>query len=138
VLEALFERLVQRLLELASEEPSEQAGERLLGLHGRPAVARLRCHSCIALIDIVRPRQLIIRGGSTCSSVETIVPGPAFQRNSEPGATGPSNDIDFTSRFHCGHSSKCVRTSQTASGGAAISISRLLLTGACGVSTTRS
>ena len=55
---------------------------------------------CIALIDIVRPRQLTARGGSTRSSVETIVPGPAFQRNSDPGANVPSNDIDFTSGFH--------------------------------------
>ncbi len=82
------------------------------------------------MIDSVRPRHLTNRGGSTSSSVETIVPGPAFQRNSEPGATGPSNDIDLTSGFHCGHCSKPVKTSQTTSGGAAISISRLLVTGA--------
>jgi len=89
-------------------------------------------------MDIVRPRQTTARGGSTRSSVETIVPGPAFQRNSEPGANGPPNDIDLTSGFHCGHCSNCVNTSQTTSGGAAISISRLLLTGASDASTRRS
>jgi hypothetical protein len=88
------------------------------------------------MMDVVRPSHVMRRGGSTCSSVETIVPGPAFQRNSEAGATSPPNDIDFTCRFHSGHRSKRVRTSQTTSGGAAISISHLLVTGASNAATT--
>ena len=75
-------------------------------------------------------RHEMYRGGSTRSSVETIFPGPAFQRNSDPGATGPANDIDFTSAFQLGQFWKSVRTSQTTCGGASISISAVLLTGA--------
>ena len=63
------------------------------------------------------------------SRVDTIVPGPAFQRNSDPGASGPSNDIDFTSGFQLGQFSNRVSTSQTTWGDASISISALLLTG---------
>src|SRR5439155_8430911 len=70
------------------------------------------------------------RGGSIRSSVETIVPGPAFQRNSEPGASGPVNDIDLTSGFQFGQFSNRVSTSQTTWGGASMSISALLRTGA--------
>src|SRR5262245_61656932 len=70
------------------------------------------------------------RGGSIRSSVETIVPGPAFQRNSEPGASGPAKNIDFTSGFQSGQFSNLVSTSQTTWGDASMSISAPLLTGA--------
>jgi hypothetical protein len=35
--------------------------------------------------------------------VDVTVPGPAFQRNVEPTAGGPSVDIDRTSGFQLGH-----------------------------------
>src|SRR3954466_13368377 len=85
----------------------------------------------------VRPRHEMYRGGSTRSSVETIVPGPAFQRNSDPGASGPAKDIDLTSGFHWGQFWKSVSTSQTAWGGASISTSAVLLTGASSCAATR-
>jgi hypothetical protein len=59
-----------------------------------------------------------------------IVPGPALQRKTVPAATGPSIDNDLTSLSQLGQRSKSVRTSQTASDEAAISISLLLTTGA--------
>jgi hypothetical protein len=45
----------------------------------------------------VLPVQAISRGGSTRSIVDVIVPGPAFQRNTDPAATGPCIGIDLTS-----------------------------------------
>jgi hypothetical protein len=79
----------------------------------------------------------VVRAGSIQSSVETIVPGPAFQRNSVPGASGPGNDIDFTSGFQFGQFSKRVSTSQTTWGGASMSTSAVLLTGASSFAATR-
>src|SRR5215831_186063 len=79
----------------------------------------------------VLPVQAICRGGSTRRIVEVIVPGPAFQRKTVPGATSPWIVIDFTSGFQLGQRSNAVRASQTASGEAAISISPVPTTGAC-------
>ena len=83
----------------------------------------------LALIDRVRPRHLMRAAGQPARS-STIVPGPDFQRKSGARSDRPSNDIDFTSGFQSGHCSKPVRTPHTTLGGAAISTSRLLLTGA--------
>src|SRR5262249_12108951 len=79
----------------------------------------------------VLPVQAICRGGSTRWIVEVIVPGPAFQRKTVPGATLPWIVIDLTSRFQLGQRSNAVSTSQTAAGEAAISISLVPTTDAC-------
>ena len=84
----------------------------------------------MAVMPSVRPVQAICQGGSTRWIVEVIVPGPAFQLNTDPGATGPCTAIDFTSGFQLGQCSKAVSTSHTASGAAAISISLAPTTGA--------
>src|SRR6185437_1975401 len=80
----------------------------------------------------VVPVQAISFGGSTRWIVDLIVPGPAFQRNSDPSAALPSIDTDFTSGFHVGQLSIPVSTSQTASGLASISVSLWPKTGASG------
>src|SRR5688572_4417314 len=78
----------------------------------------------------VLPVQAMRRGRSTCSIVELIVPGPAFQRNVEPGATGPSSADDLTSGFHDGQSSIAVSTPHTVSSGAPTSSLAVAETGA--------
>jgi hypothetical protein len=52
--------------------------------------------------------------------VDVIVPGPAFQRKTDPTAIGSGADIDFTPAFQLGQRLKSVSTSHTTSGGAAI------------------
>src|SRR5687768_7570828 len=84
----------------------------------------------------VVPVQAISIGGWTSWIVEVIVPGPARQRKTEPCSRPPSKDIDLTSGFHRGQLSRSVRTSQTASGLAAISISSAAPTGAFRLTST--
>src|SRR5918996_2990061 len=78
----------------------------------------------------VLPVQPISLGASTRSIVDVMVPGPAFQRKTDPAARSPCTDIDFTSGFQLGQFSRSVSTSQTACELAAISISAVLTTGA--------
>ena len=84
----------------------------------------------IALIPNDVPVQAIRRSGSTSWMVDVIVPGPAFQRNAEPGPISPSNETDLTAGFQFGQRPIAVRTSQATSGAAAISISLDPTTGA--------
>jgi hypothetical protein len=86
--------------------------------------------TCIALTPNVRPVHPIARGRSARRMVEVIVPGPAFQRNTVPSATGPSTEISFTSGFHAGQFSRSAKRSQRDSAGAAISIAPSEKTGA--------
>jgi hypothetical protein len=81
-------------------------------------------------MPIVTPVHAISRGGSTTFRVETRDDEPAFHRNVEPGATGSSSVIDFTSVFHVGHAAISAMTSQTVAGGAAIWISPSAIAGA--------
>jgi hypothetical protein len=78
----------------------------------------------------VVPVQAMSLGGSTRWIVDVIVPGPAFQRNTDPVARSPSMDIDFTSGFQLGQFGMSVSTSQTVCGLAAISILAAPTTGA--------
>ncbi len=78
----------------------------------------------------VLPVQANSRGGSTRRIVDVIVPGRAFQRNTDPSTTAPCMDIDFTSGFQLGQRSNVVSASQTTTGAAAISISLAPRTGA--------
>src|SRR5262245_48316481 len=78
----------------------------------------------------VLPVQTIWRGGSTSSIVDVIVPGPAFQRNTEPAATSPCIETDSISGFQVGQRSNAVSTSHTSCGSAEISISAAPTTGA--------
>src|SRR5438093_10222491 len=82
------------------------------------------------------PVQEISRGGRSCRIVDVIVPGPAFQRNSDPSARRPRIDVDFTSGFQLDQCSIAVSTSQTTSGAAAISVSHIPTTGACRLTTS--
>jgi hypothetical protein len=70
------------------------------------------------------------RGRSTRWIVDVMEAAPDFHLKFVPGATSPSMDIAVTSGFQDGHPSKSVRTPQTASGSAAISISLAPNTGA--------
>src|SRR5438093_10830970 len=78
----------------------------------------------------VLPVQAISHGWSTRRIVDVTVPGPAFQRNTDPSATSPSAETDLTSAFQLGHPSNAVSTSQTSCGGASISIWLAPTTGA--------
>src|ERR671918_831541 len=78
----------------------------------------------------VLPVQPISLGASTRWIVDVMIPGPAFQRNTDPAARSPCTDIDFTSGFQLGQFARSVSTSQTACGPAAISISAVPTTGA--------
>src|SRR5580765_8343158 len=77
------------------------------------------------------PVQASRRGRSTRWSVEVIVPGPAFQRKSDPSASPPCIETARTSGFQVGQASIPERTSQTTSGAAEISVSLTPTTGAC-------
>ncbi len=70
----------------------------------------------------VLPVQPIADGASHCAIFERIEPGPAFQRNVAPTASGPDNASDFTPGFHAGQPSRSVSTCHTSSRGAAIVI----------------
>src|SRR6266542_621973 len=81
-------------------------------------------------MPMVRPDHAISRGGSRRWMVEVTVLGPAFQRKVDPTTTGSCTDMALTSGFQIGQRSNAVSTSHTTSGGAAISISVRLTTGA--------
>jgi hypothetical protein len=73
-----------------------------------------------ALIPIDFPVQPISLGASTTWRVETREAEPDFQRNEDPGASGPSDVIDLTSVFQVGHADRSEITAHTVSIGAAI------------------
>src|SRR6185295_7800721 len=79
----------------------------------------------------VEPVQASTRGRSTRWRVDVIVPGPAFQRKSDPSARPPCIETARTSGFQVGQASIPERTSQTTSGAAEISVSLTPTTGAC-------
>jgi hypothetical protein len=84
----------------------------------------------IALIPSVEPVQAIIWGLFNCKIVELIVPGPAFQLNFDPTASGPCKEAALISGFQSGHRSMAANTSQTTSALAATVISPVAVTGA--------
>jgi hypothetical protein len=51
---------------------------------------------------MLTPVHPISRGGPTLASVETNDADPDFHRKTEPGSSGPSTAINFTSWFHVG------------------------------------
>jgi hypothetical protein len=72
--------------------PSHDSSSRTRVLPARGS----RCHESMALMPSVLPVQEMERGASSCRMVDVLAPGPAFQRNVEPTAGGPSVDIDRT------------------------------------------
>ena len=84
---------------------------------GAPPRMSLRCHDRVAHHRAARARRGCApdaEGASgpfeeldrpaTSRSTDVIVPGPARQRNADPGASGPSSSAVEISGFHLGHS----------------------------------
>src|SRR4029453_13470773 len=92
-----------------------------------PLVYRPDGHRAAPPPDVPRPVDLLDRRHDR--------PRPRLPAKHRSRRARAPHAIDFTPGFHCGHRAKSVRTSQTASGGAAISISRSLLTGASSTAT---
>jgi hypothetical protein len=95
--------LVQGPAAVALEQAGQQPLPGLLRTRQRPAVAGLEPEHEHGPDPIVVPVQAISVGGSTTCRVEMRVLGPAFQRNTVPGWTGPSTLTDLTSGFQDGH-----------------------------------
>ena len=130
VSESIGKPLVECLLERSPKQPGDEPLVGLLRVNERRAVSRLETVDVLRLDAEGLPVQPISLGASTRWIVDVMVPGPAFQRNTDPAARSPCTDIDFTSGFQFGHFSRSVSTSQTACELAAISISAALTTGA--------
>jgi hypothetical protein len=69
---------------------------------------------------MLTPVHPISRGGPTLASVETNDADPDFHRKTEPGSSGPSTAINFTSWFHVGRRTGPERTVHMVSIGASV------------------
>ena len=122
----LFSILLKGPVRMRNRSPSQDSS--VMTLVFSPIDSSLQ--TWIALIPSVEPVQAIIWGLFNCKIVELIVPGPAFQLNLDPTASGPCKEAALISGFQSGHSSMAAKTSQTTSALAATVISPAAVTGA--------